>query len=347
MISALAVRAAFGFAAVTMACASLSIRCARAEDAAQFYKGKTVKYTVSVAVGGGFDAYARLMAPHMGKALDATVIVENQPGAGGMIALNQQMLAPPDGLRFTLINGTPAALAQLLEQENIRYDLTKMDHLGIISADPWVWLMAPGSPVKSVADAQAPGVKIRWGGTGPTGGPSDGAAITCEALRLDCKIVIGYRGSAEIALAMQRGELDALYVSAGSGHTYERSGQARAIAVSSRVRSTLLPQTPTLFEAAKLTPEQEWWLDFRTGINDLGRLMVTSPGVPPERLALLRAAIKQALTNPEVIAEGEKTGRLIDFRDALEASRIAQKVIGQTTAEQKGRVRDVVLKKYY
>ena len=320
---------------------------ASAQDAARFYKGKTVHYTVSVGVGGGFDAYARLMAPYVAKALDATVVVENQPGAGGMMALNQQMMAPPDGLRFTLINGTPAALAQILEQENLRYDLTRMDHLGIISADPWVFLIAPGSPIKSIADAQAPGVKIRWGGTGLTGGPSDGAAITCEALRLDCKIVLGYRGSAEIALGLQRGELDALYVSDGSGYTYDRSGQARGLAVSSRQRSKLLPQIPTMYEAAKLTPEQEWWLDFRTSINDLGRLLVTSPGVPPERLAFLRAAIKQSLTNPEVIAEGEKTSRLIDFRDAEEAARIAQKVIGTTTAEQKVRVRDVVLKKYY
>ena len=326
---------------------SLIVPACKAEDAGQFYKGKIVKFTVSVGVGGGFDAYARLMAPYLAKALDATIVVENQPGAGGMLALNQQMLAAPDGLRFTLINGTPAALAQLLDQDNIRYDLTKMDHLGIISADPWVWLIQPGSPIRTPADALAPGVKLRWGGTGPTGGPSDGAAITCEALKLDCRIVLGYRGSAEIALALQRGEADALYVSDGSAATYDRSGQARALAVSSRQRSKLLPEIPTMYEAMKLSAEQEWWLDFRSSINDMGRILVTSPGTPAERLAFLRAAIARVLTSPEVIAEGEKTQRYIDFRDGETAARIAQKVIGSTTAEQKARVREVVLKKYY
>ena len=339
--------ASVGLAALLCGVLGLCGMPVQAQDAAQFYKGKTVHFTVSVGVGGGYDAYARMIAPHLSKALDATVIVENQPGAGGILALNQQMAATPDGLRLTLINGTPAALAQILEQENLRYDLTKVSHLGIISIDPWVWLMAPGSPIKSVADAQAAGVKIRWGGTGPTGGPSDGGAITCEALRLDCKIIIGYRGSAEIALSLQRGELDALYVSDSSAFTYDKGGQARAIAVSSRQRSQLLPDVPTMYEAARLTPEQEWWLDFRTSINDMGRILVTAPGVPADRLAVLRAGIKKVLTDPAVIAEGAKTQRPIDFRDAEAAAVIAQKAIGAITPEQKARVREVVLKKYY
>ena len=325
----------------------LAASAARADDAAAFYKGKVVKFIVSVGVGGGYDAYARMIAPHLAKALDATVIVENLPGAGGILALNQQMIAPSDGMRFTIINGTPAILAQILEQENLRYDLTKVDHLGIIAAEPWVWLLGAHMPFKTPAEAVASGTKIRWGGTGPTGGPSDGGAITCEALKLNCQIVLGFRGSAEIALAVQRGELDALYVSDASAFTYDKAGQVRAFATAARRRSKVLPDVPTMFEGLKLTPEQEWWLDFRASLNDLGRILVTAPGTQPDRLAYLRGAIRKVLSDPEVVAEGAKSQRFIDFRDAEEAQRTAVKVLTGLTPEQKSRVRDVVLKKYY
>ena len=117
--------------------------------------------------------------------------------------------------------------------------------------------------------------------------------------------------------------------------------------IAARTRSKVLPEVPTMYEAVKLTSEQEWWLDFRAGLNDLGRILVTAPGTPPERLAFLRAAIKKVLTDPGVIAEGAKTQRFIDFRDGEEAHKTTVKVLSGLTPEQKARVREVVLKKYY
>ena len=75
------------------------------------------------------------------------------------------------------------------------------------------------------------------------------------------------------------------------------------IAVGDRKRSELMPKVPTLFEALKLTPEQQWWLDFRADLNEFGRVLVTTPNVPADRLAFLRAAIKKVLTDPELIAD--------------------------------------------
>lgn len=319
---------------------------AAAQDAAGFYKGKSVKFIVGVAVGGGFDAYARMIAPHLAKALDASVVVENVIGAGGLAALNQMMLPPADGLRLHIVNGTPSALAQLLDQENVRYDLTKMDHLGVVAAEPWVMLVGNHIQAKTVGELLAAGTKMRWGGTGPTGGPSDGASITCEALRMNCQVVLGYRGSAEIALAVERGELDALYVTDASGLTYDRTKQARIMAVAARERSKLVPNVPTVWEGLKLTPEQEWWLDFRIALNNLGRILVTTPGTPADRLEFLRGAIRKVLTDPEVIAEGKKSQRDIDYKDPETARQNAIKAIGQITPDQKERVRQVVLKKY-
>lgn len=319
---------------------------ARAETAAEFYKGKTVRFVVGVAVGGGFDAYARMLAPHIGKLLEANVVVENQIGAGGMLAMNQLMIAQPDGLRIKIVNGTPTLLSQLLGQENIKFDFTKIPHLGLIAAEPWGMLVSPDSPIKTPADLMKPGLKIRWGGTGPTGGPSDGASITCEALQIDCRVVLGYRGSAEIALGVQRGELDALYVTDTSAATYEKGNQARVVGIAARKRSALLPQVPTFYEALKLSDEQKWWLDFRAELNEYGRVLLTMPGIPADRLAHLRAVIAKVLTDPAVIAEGEKTSRPIDYRDGLSMEAIAKKLLTQLSDERKAQVRDVVLRKY-
>ena len=315
---------------------------ARAQDAAAYYKGKTVHFIVGLAVGGGFDAYARMIAPYLAQELGANVVVDNVPGAGGLLALNQIFSAPPDGLRLLIVNGTPAALGQLLEQENIRYDLTKFDHLGVISAYPWVWLASKQSGIKTVADALQPGRKIRWGGTGPSDGPADGAAITCEALKLECQTILGYRSSGEIALAMERGEVDGLYVSDSSAANYTQAGQVNPVASMARVRSTLLPNVPTVYEQAKLTPDQEWWFDFRADLNDLGRILVTMPGTPPERLAFLRAAVRRALTNPALIAEGEKSQRFVAYQAPEKALDITSKVLNAVTADQKKRIRQAV-----
>ena len=329
-----------GFVALGLAL-SMSVS-ARAQDAAAFYKGKTVHFVVGLAVGGGFDAYARMIAPYLAQELGANVVVDNLPGAGGLLALNQIYTGQGDGLRVLIVNGTPAGLGQLLEQDNIRYDLAKFDHLGVISAYPWIWLASKQSGIKTVADALQPGRKIRWGGTGPSDGPADGAAITCEALKLDCQTILGYRSSGEIALAMERGELDGLYVSDSSAANYTQAGQVNPVASMARVRSALLPNVPTVYEQVKLTPDQEWWFDFRANLNDLGRILVTSPGTPPERLAFLREAVRRALSNPALIAEGEKSQRFVAWQAPDKAVEITRKVLSAVTPEQKKRIRDAV-----
>ncbi len=319
---------------------------AAAQDPAAFYKGKTVKFVVGFGTGGGFDAYARMIAPPLAKELDATVVVENQPGAGGIIALNRIAASTPDGLALMIVDGTPAALGQLLGQENVRYDLTKLDHLGMISGTRFVWLVAATSPTQSLDDALKAGKRVLWGSAGPTDGPAGSAAVTCEALRIPCRIIIGYKGSSDMILAMQRGEVDANFLSESSAFSLERSGQARAIVVAARTRSPLLPNVPTVFEAAKLDKEQEWWLDYRANLNDLGRILVTTQGTDVQRLAFLRAAVRKVLTEPTLMAEGLRTGRVLEFQPPEVPLAKARSVLEGITSEQKERVRNVALKKF-
>lgn len=320
---------------------------ASAESAKDFYQGKTVRFIVGYGPGGGYDTYVRMLAPHFGKALGATVIVENQPGAGGMNALNKVYAAEADGLQIMIVNGTAATLSQLLDQPGVRYDLSKVGHLGTVSASPWIWIVNKGFEPKTVAAIMKSGKTVRWAGTGLTDGLSDGASITCEALNLKCKVVIGYKGSHDAALAVSRGEMDALYVSDTSANNYVKTGDVVAVASMSPERSTFFPKLKTIYEELKLTPDQKGWFDFRSKVDNLGRILITTPNVPADRLEYLRAAVKKVLTDPAIIAEGDKSQRYIKYVDAKATEKDAVSLIRNIAPARKKQVQEVVLRKYH
>lgn len=193
---------------------------ADAAEGKEFYSGKTARVFVGYGVGGGYDLYARMIAPHLAAQLGATVIVENLPGAGGLTALNKLNSSEPDGLTIMIVNGAAASLSQIIDQSAVRYDLTKASHLGTVSQSPWVWIARPGMAEKTAKDFMVSQTLVRWGGTGTIDGSSDGSAVICEALGLNCKIIKAYKGSSEIALALQRGEMDALYITDLSARAY-------------------------------------------------------------------------------------------------------------------------------
>src|SRR5262245_2862819 len=319
---------------------------AQTESAADFYRGKTVKIIVGFGVGGGYDTYARMLAPYLRDQLKATVIVENQPGAGGLSALNRLYAATPDGLQMMLISGIAATMSQLVEQAEVRYDLSKVGHLGIVSASPWLWVGNPQSPVRTPADAMKPGVLLTWGASGQIDGTADGGAITCTVLKINCKVVLGYRGTAEIALAIERKEMDSMYVSDTSANLYVKSGQNRVVATMARTKSRFFPDTPTIFESVRLTPEQEWWFDFRATLDALGRVLIAPPGLPADRLGFLQAAVGLMVRDPALLAEAEKSQRYIDYRDPAASLAAIERVIKAPTPAQRAEIKHIVLSKY-
>lgn len=321
------------------------VPAARAQDAERaYFSGKSVRLVVGYGPGGGYDAYARMIAPHLSKVLGASVVVENQPGAGGLVALNRIYAAAPDGLTMMIANGTGSALSQLTEQPGVRFDLGQFGYLGTVSASPWIWLVGPGSPIKTPQDAIKLGKKINWAAGGPADGLSDGAAFTCVALDLDCHVVLGYAGSNQAALAVTQGEMDAIYVSDTSANNYVASGHQHVVAAMGRVRSRFFPDAPTIFEAVKLTPDQQWLFEFRAKLEDLGRILLVPPNLPPSRLAYLQAAVKETLNAPALVAEGEKSQRYIDYLDAATTRKNAQDVVVDINPEQRKRVQDILAK---
>jgi hypothetical protein len=114
----------------------------------------------------------------------------------------------------------------------------------------------------------------------------------------------------------------------------------------SREKSRFFPNLPTIFEAVKLTPEQEWWFDFRATLDNLGRILAVPPNVPKERLAYLQDVVKKVLNDPKLIADGEKSQRYIDFQDAEKTRTMVLKVIANLSPEQKATVKTVVTQKF-
>jgi tripartite-type tricarboxylate transporter receptor subunit TctC len=285
-----------------------------------------------------------MIAPYLAKALGTTVIVENQPGAGGLTALDNLVVAPKDGLQIMHLNGAAAALSQLAALPGVRYDLAKLGHLGTLSLSPFVWLVGPNSPIKTPQDAINAHTQTAWASAGAIDVLSAGAAFTCEALALNCRIVPGYPGSNEAALAVGKGEMDAMYVTDTSANDYVKAGETRAIATVSRKRSPFFPDTPTIFEALHLNPDQDFLFGYYATMGDLSRILVAPPDLPPARFAFLQAAVKKALTDPALIAEGQRTQFYVNYVDAEPTREAAAKVVESLTPEQRQRVNAVLAK---
>jgi tripartite-type tricarboxylate transporter receptor subunit TctC len=320
-------------------CWTVSASPGQAQDAEKaFFAGKTVRMIVGSGTGGGYDVFSRIIAPYLGRTLGTTVIVENQPGAGGLVALNRLYMAPPDGLQISLSNGTGASFAQLTDQQGVRFDLTKFSYLATVGAPPGLWLVGPESPIREVQQAIDARMKWRWASAGGTSGLGIGAAFTCEALKLDCHVVQGYKSSADAGLAVTRGEMDALYVPESSANNFVKAKQNWALATVSRTKSRFFPDRPTIFEAAKMDADGTWVMDFLANVEKLGRILIAPPGIPPARLAYLREAVKETLHNPQLIADGEKAERIIEYLDPVSTHQNAVAVVGSVTPEQKARV---------
>ncbi len=315
----------------------------RAQDAEKaFYAGKTVRMIVGSGVGGGYDVFTRLIAPYLSRTLGTTVIVENVPGAGGLVAVNRLYMAPADGLTISLTQGTMAAVAQLTGDQAARYDMGKFSYLATVGAPPGLWLVGPDSRIREVQQAVDAKMKWRWASAGGTSGLGLGAAFTCEALKLDCQIVQGYKSSADAGLAVTRGEMDAVYVPESSANHFVKSKQNWALGTMSRTKSQFFKDRPTVFEAAKIDADRVWAMDFLANIEGLGRLLMAPPGVPPARLAYLQAIVKETLHNPQLIADGEKMERIIEYLDPASTHKNVVEVVSGITPDQKARVQKLL-----
>ena len=318
-----------------------------AESAAAFFQGKQARFYTMGSPGGGYDTYMRALIPHLEKKLGARMLPTNEPGAGGLIAVNRTVNAPADGLTILLVGGETLVTAQLYDAPGVNYDVRKLTWLARVSSEAKVALLGPKSPYASVADLVKSVTPVTWAGSSKIDGNTDFTAIMAHALGMKSKMIVGYKGTGDMNLAIQRGEVDGRVVSEESAALYGPSNGMRVVAVLARTRVEQFPDAPTLFESAELAPAQARLIDWRASIAGLGRLMVVTPGTPPERVDLLQKTLAEIIRDPAFVAEAKKLSLSANHAGADEVRATVEQAMTLLDKAGLAEIRQIALDRYY
>jgi tripartite-type tricarboxylate transporter receptor subunit TctC len=332
--------ALFAGAAASLAAPSVM---AAISDAAAFYRGKTLRILVGSPPGGGYDVYARLVAPALAAKIGAEVIVENKAGNGGLAALATLLVRPADGL--TIMNGSAEAaiLSQMLDRPGVTWDVTKLQWLAKLATAPKLWFAGKTARYPTVADARKAS-RLTWSATGPADDISDVEAIISYVLDLHSKIVLGYRGSGDMSLAVVSNEVDCGLLSADSALPH--IGSITPLALFGAKRWRHLPDVPSLSEVAALPADKTWIVALREKIGEAQRAMVAAPDVPADRVDFLRGAFAEILTDPALLAEGARTNREIEYMSGADLQQLVAELM-QAAGPRLPEFKKVVLDTYF
>lgn len=287
----------------------------RAQDA-QFYKGKTVSVAIGYPAGGGYDATARLLIRHMPRHIpdEPSMIPQNMPGAGSQRAANYLFnIAPKDGTAFGIVGGY-IPFQPLWNSEGAQYEATKFNWLG--SLDRWnglalVWHTAP-----AVTFEQAKQKEVLIGATGSTDIGAIYPKVVNALFGTKFKVVSGYQGTPDLNLAIERGEVHGRFGLCWQCLLSEKPNWVAenkvAVPLMIGVRRTpemdTVPQlkgAPLIMELAR-NDEERQILNIVFGSQELSRPFFAPPGVPADRIAILRAAFEAAAKDPALLAEAQK-----------------------------------------
>jgi tripartite-type tricarboxylate transporter receptor subunit TctC len=279
-----------------------------------FYKGKSIRIVVGFSAGGGFDTYARAIARHFSKHIPGQpgIVVENMTGAGSLIAANHVFkVAKPDGLTIGHFIGG-LFLGQVLGQPGVEFDARKFEFIGAPISDHVVCALTKASGITSAEKWMASKTPIKMGGLAPgTSTPDNATRIFKAALGLPIQLVTGYKGTADVRLAADSGELgggcwgwDSISV------TWRKAldtGDAVVVLQAARRNHPDLPNVP---QASKLAKTDEARRMIEVGIHgdsDIVRTYTLPPGTPKDRVQILRKAFDATLKDPEFVADAKKS----------------------------------------
>ena len=292
----------------------LTTPAARADDVADFYRGKTVRLVIGYGPGGGYDLYGRLAVEFLGRHIpgNPTLVPVNMPGAGGMRAAAWLYeAAPQDGTALGTV--AQGAAMQVVTDAKLKLDPTRMHYIGRLTSNIDVAVALPAAGVKSFADALDHEVVV---------GADSGSRGVVFARTLDqyagakLKLVTGYNGSADVALAAERGEVQvngsySLPAVLTSHPDWVRDGKAVILYQNAIHRFVELPQVPTVLELVQ-SDEGRSLARVIAGTAEIGRAILATPGVPPERLEALRAAFAAMLKDPDFLAAAAARHMMLD-----------------------------------
>ncbi len=294
-----------------------------------FYAGKTVTIVVGYKPGGGYDAIARLLARHLPKHIPGkpTIIIQNMPGAGSLIAANHlYSVAKPDGLTLGTFNRN-LPIAQLTKVDGVKFDLRRFAWIGSAASETIVLAVRSDLPYATFDDLRKAGALLVVGATGPGASSYDFPLLLKEILGLNVKIVSGYSSGADITLAMERKEVDARAASYSSIRPLIERGLIRPL-VRGRAAEPGIDKLP-VDENLAPTKRAKAIMALRSAPEVIGRPYVMPPGTPEERVAIMREAFRRVAADPELVEESRKAKMEITYIPGGEALAIIEEILSQ------------------
>jgi len=290
----------------------LSLPAAAQDSVADFYRGKQVTIMVGFTPGGSSSLYAQGVARHMGRFLpgNPSFIVQHVPGASGLVlANNLYNTVPRDGTAFG-ITGRTAPIEPLLGQANAKFDGRRFSWIGTANVEYTTCIAWHTAPVKTLADAMTTELIVGGSGADATEVIFPKAANKLTGTKF--KVVLGYPGSTELLIAMERGETQGF---CGIGWTFVklrkgdwlRDKKINILFQMALNKHPEIPQVPAIIDHARTADDRKVF-EFLFAPQEMGRPFFAPPDVPADRLAALRRAFELTLKDPQFLADAEKMG---------------------------------------
>lgn len=311
-------------------------------QAESFYKGKTVKVIVGTTPGALYDQWARLIAAHIGKHIPGNpeMLVQNMPGAGHQIAANYLYnVAKPDGLTVIGSIIPTLYLDQLVGRKEIQYDWAKFVWIGSPVKGEHQMSMRADAPYKSIDDIRNAKEPPRCGSPGTGGTDYILSRLLEETLPpLKIQTVLGYPGGPEIDLAIERGEVQCrsftieAFFSREPYQTWRKKGFVRNLVQTGRARDPRLSDVPTMHELMDRHKTPEVARRLATVIlagGALGRPVLGPPGIPPDRVKILREAFARTMKDPRFLDDIKKRNYELDSTTGEELEAVVKEAMAQ------------------
>jgi tripartite-type tricarboxylate transporter receptor subunit TctC len=297
---------------------------------ADFYKGNTIAIAVGHQPGTGFDLYARTLARFMPAHIPGqpAAVIQNMPGASGLNAFNWLAnIAPKDGSAMLTATHT-APFEPLLGNKSARFNAAQLSWIGNMDAGVGVCGVTARAGIEKFEDAFNKELLI--GSPGRTGPMSQTPRALAQILGVKFKVIEGYKGSASVKLALERGEVNgACGISYSTVRTQYKdlyaSGQFRLILQLGLERQADLKNIPNVYEFAK-TDDDRRVFDMIFGSQGLGRAFVAPSGVPADRIEALRGAFVKTMSDPKFLEEAEKVGLDLRPQSGAEVQAIVERI---------------------
>jgi tripartite-type tricarboxylate transporter receptor subunit TctC len=278
----------------------------------EFYNGKTIRLIVGYAPGGGYDFYARTIARHMGKHIagNPTFVVENMPGAGSLVSANHlYKIAKPDGLTIGHFNGNLFQL-QAMGQKEIDFNAARFEYVGAVARVEIACGLSKASGIDNADKWLASKVAPRLGATAPGTGAYDTSRLLNSTLGFPLQLVLGYKSTGEMRVAVERGELHGVCTGWESLRSlwknFIESGELVIVLQALPKPHMELPKVPLAINFAKTEEARQL---IQIGVHDVSaasRPFMLSPGTPKDRVQLLRKAFTATMSDPSFLADAER-----------------------------------------